>query len=331
MNKTAPSISVLMPVYNAEKYVGRAIDSILNQTFSDFELLIFDDASTDNSLKIIERYKDERIIITRYDQNAGYVRSMNEGIEKARGSYIARMDADDISYPERLEKQFYFMRDNAGVGVTATWYDIFGVESGLVTPPSNHDSIVLSMLLNINPIGNPSAMFRKELLQENNLKYDNSFVPSEDYHLWINLIGKTQFHILPEPLLKYCLHDENISIARKVQQKEQSWLIRKMAVELFLERSLTACETDALKLRHHCLYKHKELTKRDMNNYEKLYLSLARSNKVKDKSILMEVITQWESIVKNHKMFYLRKLMFSPLIKYSNYKFRDRMHFLIKK
>ena len=117
--------TVLMPVYNAEKYVAEAIDSILNQTFNDFEFLIINDGSTDNSLDIIKSYDDPRITIINNETNLGLSHTLNKGIELARGEYIIRMDADDISLSIRLEKQIEFMDSNQHIGICGSWIQTF--------------------------------------------------------------------------------------------------------------------------------------------------------------------------------------------------------------
>ncbi len=123
-------------VYNCEKYLKEAIESILNQTFSDFEFLIINDASIDNSDDIILSYKDERIKYVKNEENLGVSRTLNKGIQIARGTYIARMDSDDISITTRLERQYNFMTNHKEVGICGTWARIFGLQDGKLHPPS---------------------------------------------------------------------------------------------------------------------------------------------------------------------------------------------------
>ncbi len=157
-----PLVSVIMPVYNAEKYVGEAIESILNQTFTDFEFLIFNDGSTDNSSKIIKSYKDDRIIFFDYKENFGYVKHLNDGIKLAKGEYIARMDADDISLPERFQKQYDFLEKNKDVVLCGTWYRVLGTDKEYHTL-TNNDKLSVHLFFN-NGIGHPTVFFRKNIL-----------------------------------------------------------------------------------------------------------------------------------------------------------------------
>ena len=126
-NKTSPCVTVIMPVFNTAPYLALAIESILNQTFSDFEFLIFDDSSTDNSLEIIKKYAliDDRIVYFHNDKNQGLVECLNQGIKISRGDYIARMDSDDISELYRLENQIAFLQENKEIGIVGGWIEIF--------------------------------------------------------------------------------------------------------------------------------------------------------------------------------------------------------------
>lgn len=124
--KIQPLISVVLPVYNVEKYIGEAMDSILNQTIQDFEILIIDDCSTDNTILVAEAYNDNRIKIIRKERNLGLIHSLNLGFSIAKGKYIARMDGDDVSIPERFTAQVKFLEENGGIIVCGTTYSIIG-------------------------------------------------------------------------------------------------------------------------------------------------------------------------------------------------------------
>jgi len=206
-----PEISVIIPVFNAAPFLKESIESILNQTFSDFELLILNDKSTDKSLEIIKKFQlqDNRIIIIDKAQNTGPANLRNEGINAAKGNFIALMDADDISLPTRFEKQIAVLKNNPEIGVCGTWFTFFGSEKNKIIKHSiNSDAIKVSFLHSCN-IGNPTVMFKKEVLGD--LKFDNDYVPVEDYDLWSRLLAKTSFYNIPESLLNYRQHNNNIS------------------------------------------------------------------------------------------------------------------------
>lgn len=206
-----PEISVIIPVFNAAPFLQESIESILNQTFSDFELIILNDKSTDESLDIIKKIQssDNRIIIIDKAQNVGPANLRNEGINVAKGDFIALMDADDIAAPTRFEKQITLLKNNPEIGVCGTGFTFFGSKKNkTIKHSTTHDAIKVSFLHSCN-LGNPTVMFKKEVLGD--LKFDNDFVPAEDYDLWSRLLAKTNFHNIPESLLNYRQHDTNIS------------------------------------------------------------------------------------------------------------------------
>src|SRR5882672_2663017 len=139
-----PKVSVLLPVWNAERYLAGSIESVLDQTFADFELLIVDDASTDGSRALIERYRDRRIRLVENEKNLGVTRSLNLGLERARGRYVARADADDLCAPERLERQVAFLDAHPEVALVAScarWIDEHGAEIGVIDTPSDGETL----------------------------------------------------------------------------------------------------------------------------------------------------------------------------------------------
>jgi glycosyltransferase involved in cell wall biosynthesis len=211
-NISLPEISVIMPVYNAEKYLKESIDSVLNQTFSNFELIILNDKSTDSSKVIIESYlaKDSRIVFVDKENNVGPASLRNEGFDLARGVFIALLDADDIAKPKRFEKQIAILKNNQEIGVCGSWFTSFGdnEKSIVIQHPEKHKQIKVNFLIDCT-IGNSTAFFKKEILKEN--RYDKDYVPVEDFHLWSRLITQTQFYIIQESLVEYRIHDTNIS------------------------------------------------------------------------------------------------------------------------
>lgn len=214
-----PMISVIMPVYNAEKYVASAIDSILKQTFTDFEFLIFNDGSSDNSKQVIESFKDRRIRLIDSTVNCGYVAHLNRGIEMATGKYIARMDADDISVPERFEMQVKFLENHQEVGLCGAWISQF---EGADEPgtrfeykyPADHDEISVKLLRH-NSFAHPVVMIRRSVLMEHGLRYEPDFMPSEDARLWSILRKYTRLHNIQKVLLHYRKHNNQISTEKR--------------------------------------------------------------------------------------------------------------------
>lgn len=213
---TAPKVTVLMPVYNCELYIKEAIDSILNQTFSDFEFLIIDDASTDKTVSIVKTYVDSRIQLIEKPVNTGLTNSLNYGLKVAKGDYIARMDGDDISLSERFAKQVTFLDANPDVVLCGSLFSIIG-STTIVIVPENNDAIKLTMLKKCC-FGHPTVMMRKNILDKYSITYDVLKEPAEDYDLWTRLLFKGKFHNLQEVLLKYRVHDAQVSSKRLEQQ-----------------------------------------------------------------------------------------------------------------
>jgi glycosyltransferase involved in cell wall biosynthesis len=170
-----PMVSVVMPVFNASKFLKESIESILNQSYSDLEFIIFNDGSLDNSSDIIQRFKDPRIKFFDSQENRGYVVHLNHGIEMARGKYIARMDADDIAHPERLKQQVAFLETHPEIGVLGAWLQTLEAPPDFFKYPETHEEIMMVMI-NDNPMGHPVVMIRKQVLIDHNIRYDETYI-----------------------------------------------------------------------------------------------------------------------------------------------------------
>lgn len=221
MNKT-PKVTVLMPVYNAEKYLKEAIDSILNQTFKDFEFLIINDGSIDKSVDIIESYNDFRIKLIHNDQNRGIIHTLNKGLELAQGKYIARMDADDISLPNRLDKQVDFMEQNKEIGIAGTYIRVFnGKFSYKGQKLFTKSKKIKEGLMFRNLLMHPSIVMRKSMLEEYSLKYNKRHKHLEDYGLWVEASNHMKLANIPKHLLKYRNNPNSITKLADKKKKER--------------------------------------------------------------------------------------------------------------
>lgn len=212
-----------MPVYNGERYLRGAIESILQQTFADFEFLIINDASADLSVAITESYKDPRIRLVHNEYNLGLIASLNRGLNLATGEYIARMDCDDISLPERFEKQVEYMEKNPDFGVLGTGFYIIDDSGKKVTDnncyqfPNYHfplqNDLINWALCFYNPIAHPTVLMRKDILKEVD-GYNLSALHCEDYDLWCRLSRVTKLANLGDALVCLRKHKENITSVR---------------------------------------------------------------------------------------------------------------------
>ena len=204
-----PKISVLLPVYNAEKYIEQAIQSILNQTFSDFELIIINDGSTDNSLDIIKTIIDRRIVII--DQkNMGLITSLNNGIKISKGEFVARMDADDVALPHRFKEQLKLFSENVNLGLCGSSTENFGAVSSR-TIRSGNDQFLKSYLLFGPPFAHPSIMMKRSILIKNNITYNSNFIHCEDFAMWSDMANYCDFSNVVDVLVKYRVHPEQVT------------------------------------------------------------------------------------------------------------------------
>lgn len=236
-----PVITVLMPVYNCELFIEEAVESILNQTFTDFEFIIIDDCSTDGTVAIINKFADARIQLIQKEKNTGYTNSLNYGLTIAKGKYIARMDGDDISMPERFAKQVDFLEANNDIVLCGAVFKIIGTGE-IINVPENHDDIKFGMLLRCR-IGHPTVMIRKKVLIDNNINYDHEMEPAEDYDLWVRLLEIGKLHNLQECLLAYRIHENQVSTLKIEKQKAAVKKIKSKQLKL-LDESITSEQQD---------------------------------------------------------------------------------------
>ena len=255
-----PKISVLMAVFNAEKYLRQAMESILTQTCIDFEFIIVDDASTDNSSKIINSYDDKRIRVINNQANIGLTKSLNIGIKHAQGDYIARQDADDISLPNRLKAQlrhFQHYPETALLGTSAYGIDADGKIQGEIIVMADPRT----RLSERNRFCHGSTMFKTQIVRELG-GYNELFKYCQDYELWLRIAQYHNVRNLTEILYKQRFHPESVQF----KKRHEAVLYRYLAVRL----ARNDLDAEALKLIKvkgiECLYPH-------LNNREKLFVN----------------------------------------------------------
>jgi glycosyltransferase involved in cell wall biosynthesis len=229
---STPLVSVITPVYNREKYLAKCIESILNQTYENFEFIIIDDNSSDLTVNIIKDYllRDSRIKFLENNKNLGATLSFNRGLDIAKGKYIARMDSDDISFLDRFKKQvdiFESWHDLEVLGTGAVLIDHKENEIGRKQFPSNFKKISNIIETGV-PVFDPSVMMRSSTLKEIN-GFDNRLAPADDYHLWLTLFKQKKIiSNIDDYLIKYRLHDSNLSKVASREQLQKSFLALKI-------------------------------------------------------------------------------------------------------
>jgi glycosyltransferase involved in cell wall biosynthesis len=242
-----PKVTVLMSVYNGEKYLQESIDSILEQTFRDFEFVIVNDGSIDKTAEILKSYKDVRIKIVNNEKNIGLTKSLNKGLKIAKGEYIARMDADDISMSERLEKEIEFLESHQEHAVVGTFVKIMNENSEIIRlwDRPTKDIEIREFLKRDNCIVHGSVMIRKSSLHDVGF-YDKFMVRSQDYDLWLKLSEKYYLANIPEYL--YFRREHNDIIGMKYREEQLKYV--EIAKSNALERQ---CANLLEKVKNHCI------------------------------------------------------------------------------
>jgi glycosyltransferase involved in cell wall biosynthesis len=220
ISKKNPLVSVLLPVFNGEKYIKNTIESILNQSYINFELIIINDCSTDKTAFIIDSFSDERIRVVNHLKNMKLIYTLNEGLRLCRGKYIARIDADDIAHIDRLKAQVEFLEENPS-------YVLVGTIVGLIKNDVKTDEIIAYYTNNEDlkfamcfycPFIHPSVMIRNEVIQSNNLQFDENYLHAEDYEFWTRLSKYGKIANIQDKLTYYRIHEDQISSKFKEHQ-----------------------------------------------------------------------------------------------------------------
>lgn len=220
-----PLVSILMPVYKTAPYLREAMDSMLSQTFMDFELIVLNDCSPDDAEAILDTYTDPRIVRYRGEKNVGLSNVLNVGIGLARGKYIARMDSDDISLPERLQIQVDYLESHDDVDLVSVGMRLFGAKDVTWIRERNLEKVKIEALFH-SPVLHASSVWRKDSFEKHNLRFRQEMVPSEDYDLWTRALVKgLKLVNLPEVLYKYRIHDAQATFqTEKTREKDRQVL-----------------------------------------------------------------------------------------------------------
>lgn len=247
MNKVThmPIVSILLPVYNAGAYLSEAVESILSQTYTSFELLILDDCSTDGCTDFLDHIMDERIHLIKRNHN--YIATLNYGLTIARGKYIARMDADDKMFPTRLEEQVAVLDADINIKICASYMQLMG---GTEIYNSGIQGIIhpfVHLLLLGNFIAHPTVMLRTDYIRTHQLKYSPEYIYAEDYQLWAEIacLGGA-LYVIPQPLIEYRISKSQVSQIHSQQQLETAGRIRNELLD-FLIKNKSGSYTEHLK------------------------------------------------------------------------------------
>jgi glycosyltransferase involved in cell wall biosynthesis len=234
-----PKVTVLMSVYNGERYLKKAVDSILNQTFRDFEFLIINDGSTDSAVEILKSFRDPRIKIINNKKNIGLTKSLNKGLRLARGEYIARQDADDISLPQRLEKQVEFLDKNTKTALVGSWTEVIDEygEAMEIWQSLSQSHLLRWRLLFKNQFTHCAIMLRKNAVMQLG-GYSEELSSAQDYDLWSKISFSWELANIPEVLVKWRKWQKNISTTHRAKQLEIAKKISRRNLEYIMSETL---------------------------------------------------------------------------------------------
>ncbi|MGF1697500.1 glycosyltransferase [Vibrio lamellibrachiae] len=306
-------ITVLLPAYNAEKYISRAIESVLSQTYIDFELLVINDGSTDDTLNIIKSYTDDRVRLVNLQENVGLISALNTGLNLADSKYIARMDADDICQPTRLERQVEFLEGNAEYVACGTSIINFNDSGeGYMRYPETDEEIRVALTFFERNICHPTVMIRRSSLEDNGIKYRSEFKYAEDYTLWIDLARIGKLYNLKDGLLYYHRHENQVSSVYYPEQMNVSRKIVRNQLNTAFP-SLTSKEVQLIK--NLCIH--------EQGIYPEIHLTLTE---------IKEVINKVEAINSELSLFspvHLKKILFFKRFRCSFY-YIYRFNYFVK-
>jgi glycosyltransferase involved in cell wall biosynthesis len=215
-----------MPVFNVAPFVAQSLGSILGQTFRDIEVIVIDDGSADGTVAEIRKMADRRIHLVEFQSNRGVVAALNEGLDRAHGTFVARMDGDDISHPNRLARQLAFLGRHPSIGICGTAWSFFGARGGSDRYRSGSAELKAGLLFG-SPFSHPTILARRDLLERNHIRYDPAYEAAEDYELWARLARFTEMANLPQILFHQRIHPGSVSHVQRPRQEAAARQVRR--------------------------------------------------------------------------------------------------------
>lgn len=334
-------VTVFIPMYNSETYIKETLESIINQTYTNIEILIIDDGSTDRSVEIINEFKDKRIRLLKNESNKGIPYTRNRGLKNAKGKYIAIMDADDISIKDRIEKQVNYLENNHNIDVVASniqcltnskiknfIYEINSVfKKGL-----NEKQVECSMLFS-SPIANPSSMIRKETIEKLNLSYDEECFVAQDYNFWADMILRNcKLVVMKDILLKYRTGHMNITKSSSLNKKN----MRKNIIFNIKDKILKYYKIELTKDEKNLFFEFfgeeiiEEISKADIAKIAKIIEKIKHSSEKLDEEVLecisrekVKISLSRSKITLKEKLVYYEEII-------QNDKIQDKLYIIIR-
>jgi hypothetical protein len=222
----SPTVSVVMPVFNVAPFVAQSLGSILGQTFGDIEVIVVDDGSADGTVAEVRKMADRRVHLVEFPSNRGVVAALNEGLDRAQGTFLARMDGDDISHPKRLARQLAFLDRHPPIGICGTAWSFFGARGGADRYRSGSAELKAGLLFG-SPFSHPTILARRDLLERHHIRYDPAYEAAEDYELWARLARVTEMANLPQVLFHQRIHPGSVSHVQRPRQEAAARQVRR--------------------------------------------------------------------------------------------------------
>jgi Predicted glycosyltransferases len=279
MNEMKPLVSIIMPVYNAQQYIEETLMSVLNQTYTEFEVIIVDDCSQDKSMDMVRRMADSRFVILENNRNCGIAFSRNRAIRKSKGKYIAILDNDDIALPDRLERQVHYLEQYFSIGVIggeSVWID----EKGRIIQErkfiSKDPDYIKTSFLFENMYNNSEVMFRKSVIEDNNIKYCDDMLGMEDFKFWIDCTKVCKFSNLDRVVLKRRMVKTNTTSKIQKEKAQERAQVFAQLQEYSLRKSGFCLETDEYELIHQLIKEDISKGLADLKKVKKMYLLMKK-------------------------------------------------------
>lgn len=225
--KNEPLVSIIMSVFNGEQFLRESVNSILNQTYKNYEIIVIDDGSTDNTNQILSSYVNSKLQVYKNETNQGLIYSLNKAIQLAQGNLLARMDADDIAMPHRLETQVSYFDNYPELAILGSAYYLRSHKRNKLHIPAIKLGAIQANTLFNSPFGHPTVMLNRAVIGEDRLKYNKDYKHAEDYELWSNIVFNAVTSNIAEPLLTYRVHSNQVSVAFNHQQQIAARQIRR--------------------------------------------------------------------------------------------------------
>lgn len=226
-----PLVSVLLPVRNGAAYIEKALHSLLKQTYPSLEILVLDDASRDDSVRRVETIGDSRVRVIHFDESQGLSRLLNRGWAAATGTYIARMDADDVSEPQRIEKQLAYLNKHSEIAGCGTWVRMFGAGRPFLARYPIGPAVLHAYALFDNPLAHPTVCLRRDVFEREGLRYNEEVGAAQDYELWIRALDRVRMDNVPEVLLRYRQHQQAVSDQKAGDSESRTLQLQRVLLE----------------------------------------------------------------------------------------------------